>query len=404
MLAAQPVEGQALFVDMNSFFASVEQETKPELRGKPVGVLPYLTDTTCVIAASIEAKQFGVKTGTLVPEARRLCPGILFLADNAATYRDYHRRIMAELDNLRCQITIKSIDEAYLRVPRDLTSQARQLADEVKSSVRRVGSTLRCSVGVAPNLFLAKMGTNLRKPDGLLEIRLADLEGLYATLRLTDLHGISWRLERRLHAIGINTSLELYHAPYSLLKRTFGLPGEAWYLRLRGYEVDERPTHRSQIGHQNTIVPEPARTRTELMTIASGLTYKVAAGLRREDFAARSVGVFARTVHRQYWFNFYRGHTPFTDSATLYQHVERLLERLSLSVPIRLLGVTATDLLPAAALPQSLFDAHRHSEALSAAIDQMGAKYGRGTIIPARQLIGAPMKDSVGFGNAKFLI
>ncbi len=400
MLAAQPQEGAALFVDMNSFFASVEQQEHPELRGRPVGVCPFINDNTCIIAASIEAKRFGVKTGTPIPEARQLCPDIILLGDNPANYRDYHRRIMEALNDTRCRVHPKSIDEAFLVVPRDLRGDAVSLAHDIKARVWSIGSQLSCSIGIAPNQFLAKMGSNFKKPNGLTIIRTEELEHFYSQLRLTDLHGVASRMAQRLHELDIYTPVDFFQAPYAKLARAFGANGQAWYLRLRGYEVDQRPTIRRTIGHETTIVPAPARSLDQVLSTASQLVSKAATRLRGASFGARGIAVHLRYTDRTHWEGHHRGKLAFTDTASFYAHVRRILERAPLDKPVRLVGVTAFDLVPNAALPGTLFDLSSRDDRISQAVDLIESRFGRRSILPARQLLAPIMKDRVGFGNS----
>lgn len=404
VLRRQPELGRAIYIDMNSFFASVEQELHPELRGRPVGVCPFVNDRTCVIAASVEAKRRGVTTGTPIPEARRRCPDIALVSDNVGQYRRYHRRIMDSLADTRCQVHIKSIDEAFLVVPGDLRSQAAEVAQDIRSRIATIGSQLGCSIGIASNLFLAKMGTKLHKPRGLVTIRPEDLEAYYSTLQLTNLYGISWRLERRLNALGIESPLDFYHASYSTLKHAFGIPGERWYFRLRGYEVDERSTTRRMIGHQTTIVPEPAYGLSGVKSVTSQLCYRAAARLRAADLAAQSVQVALRFTDRTYWYGHIRTHVPFWDSATFFQHINTILKRWDTRKPVRLASVTAYDLIPQYSVTASMFGSVEPSVRVSRALDVLTEKFGRSAIVPAIQLLSEPAADRVGFGNAGHVV
>ncbi len=400
LLATKPTDDQALFVDMNSFFASVEQQLRPELRGRPVGVCPFLNDATCIIAASIEAKRLGIKTGTNVGEAKRLCPDIALIEARPAPYRQFHGRIMAALDQTRCRVIIRSIDEALLLVPRDLRPETIELAREIKANLSSLGDQLKASIGIAPNAFLAKMASNFQKPDGLVRLELTGLADFYAQLGLTDLHGVSWRMARRFAAIGLGSPLELSRAPYALLRRFFGLTGEAWYLRLRGYEVDLAPTTRRMIGHQTTLTPHATTDPRKIAGLASQLTYKAAVRLRAAGYAARGVAVYLRYNDRSSWGRVYHGRHPFSDSATFLAHVERLLSRHRLSRPVRLVSVSAIDLVPLAQTTRSLFDEAGGDERLSEALDQINGRFGVGTVRPAEQLLSSPARDAVGFGNA----
>jgi len=400
LLRHQPTPGRALYVDMNSFFASVEQELHPELRGQPVGVCPFVNDATCVIAASMEAKRYGVRTGTRVSEARRLCPDIYLTCGQASSYRRYHHKIMEALATTRCQVTVKSIDEALLVLPSDLRPDALAVGQRVKHLIREIGPQLGCSVGIASNLFLAKMGTKLHKPYGMVEIRLPDLEALYSALRLTDLYGISWRMAARLEKLGITTPLEFYQAPYARLKQAFGVNGERWYLRLRGYEVDERTTTRRMIGHQTTIVPDPALTTQAVLEVASQLAYKAAVRLRAAELAATGVQVAVRFTDRSWWGRTMLRLPPFWDSRGFFNHVERAFSDWVPPKPVRLVSISAIDLLPYHATTMPLFTEPLRSERLSRALDEIDQRFGRLAITPASHLMQSRPVDRVGFGNA----
>lgn len=413
ILRQQPENGRCIFIDMNSFFASVEQQAHPELRGKPVGVCPFITDKTVCIAASVEAKRFGVGTGTSVKEAKLLCPGIKLVQANPRLYREYHRRIMDELENSVGRVNVISVDEAMLLVPSYLRHRSGDLGLEIKERVRKIGEDLKCSVGVAPNYFLSKMGTNLHKPDGFVDIKTTDLEGLYSLLSLTDLHGIAWRMAKRLKAIGINCPLDLYRASYPFLKQAFGVNGVNWYLRMRGFEVDLKPTTRRMIGHQSTIVPNPAKTRAQVLAVASQLTYRAAIRLRKSGLATRSIVVSVRYagVGRSgwgspnsgfgWWGKVYRGAEPFFDSATFFGHVRRLLNKLPMTAPVRFVSVSAVDLVPQGFMTHKLFGDADKEESLSQALDEINFRYGEATITTGTSALRERIHDAIGFGNAR---
>ena len=192
-----------LFLDLNSYFASVEQELRPELRGRPVAVVPLMADTTCCIAASYEAKAFGVRTGTQVGEAKKMCPGIVLVEARHEEYVDYHHRIVEAVERCIPVAAVMSIDEMACRLigrERPLLA-ALELARKVKASVRKhAGATLRCSVGLASNRYLAKVASDMEKPDGLVALTPDILEAALLRLKPRDLPGIGPRMEKRLHA------------------------------------------------------------------------------------------------------------------------------------------------------------------------------------------------------------
>ncbi len=172
---SQGTEMNWLFVDLNSYFASVEQEARPELRGRPVGVVPMMADTTVCIAASYEAKAYGVKTGTVVGEAKKMCPELVLVEARHELYVDYHHRIVEAVESCVPVTAVMSIDEMACRLmgrERPLLA-AMELGRKVKRSIREnVGETLRSSVGLATNRYLAKLASDMEKPDGLVALPL----------------------------------------------------------------------------------------------------------------------------------------------------------------------------------------------------------------------------------------
>ncbi|TAK88981.1 DNA polymerase IV [Patescibacteria group bacterium] len=400
LLSQQPVHGRIIYIDMDSFFASVEQQVNPDLRGKPVAICPFLHNATSVIAASIEAKRLGVRTGTPVRMAKQLCPGLVLLADTPTSYRQFHSAIMAELAETRCQVEVRSIDEAALTVPYDLVPTAPKVAHEVQERIFKVGSQLSCSVGIASNRFLAKMATKLHKPGGIAELRPEDLPVYYELLELTDLYGISWRMERRLNRLGITTPQGFYQASHQLLEQAFGIEGTRWYLRLRGYEVDGRQTKRGMIGHQTTITPEPATEYDQIALVASQLCHRASYRLRLAGLAARCLSVGLRYSDRSKQYRRYYTHYPFWDADSCVRHASKLLKDIPLDQPVRLVDVSLSRLSPQADLTLSLFPEKTPFKQISSVVDQINGRWGRGTIKPALHLGSQQARDRIGFGNA----
>ena len=189
-----------MFLDMNSYFASCEQQRHPELRGKPLGVLTYDSPNAAVIAASKEAKKFGIKSGMRLGDCKLLCPQLITVTTHPAWYRKIHVDFMAILRSYCDDVIPKSIDEAvanfnsYRLVYDDLTAVAKQ----IKADITAQYDYLTCSIGIAPNSFLAKLATGLQKIDGLIVITPENIDSHLATLKLTDLPGIATANERRL--------------------------------------------------------------------------------------------------------------------------------------------------------------------------------------------------------------
>src|SRR5271167_2953632 len=207
-----------LHIDLNSFFASVEQQLHPEYRGRPLAVVPTFADTTVCIAASYEARAFGVKTGTQVGEAKKQCPGIILIEGNHTEYAKYSHRI-AEAVELACPVShTPSIDEMVCQLMgrEQEPPRARKIALEIKQSIyKNVGEALRCSIGMAPNRYLAKIASDMQKPDGLIGLLPSQLPRAIAHLELRDLPGVGARTEVRLNAKGITTMEQLLALDHS---------------------------------------------------------------------------------------------------------------------------------------------------------------------------------------------
>ena len=277
---------RAFYVDFNSYFASVEQQLRPELRGRPVVVLPVIADTTCCIAASYEAKRFGVKTGTLVREAKRLCPDLQLVEAQPAMYVNYHRRLVEAVESCTHVEKVLSIDEMYCELlgheqQRDL---AIKLAREIKRVIaEKVDTELRCSIGIASNVFLVKTATELQKPDGLAVIEQKDLPDCLFGLKLRDLCGIGRKMEQRLGKRGITSVEALCKASRSELREAWGgIGGELMHARLRGVWVTDQPAERASVGHSHVLHPA-LRSHRAAYSVLHRLLQKAAmrlAGLR----------------------------------------------------------------------------------------------------------------------------
>jgi DNA polymerase-4 len=206
---------QWLFLDLDAFFASSEQQENPGLRGRPVIVVQTPAESAVAIAASSAAKAFGIKTGTLVREARRLCPDVVPVRADHRLYTDYHERILKAVDTCLPVEEVMSIDEMACRLmgTEGQVPVAPALALKVKDALcEEVGECLICSIGIAPNVFLGKVGSDLQKPDGLVVITKDDLPGILLGLKLQDIYGIGVRMEQRLHRAGIPTVEQLWNA------------------------------------------------------------------------------------------------------------------------------------------------------------------------------------------------
>jgi DNA polymerase-4 len=278
-----------LFFDLNSYFASCEQQERPELRGRPVAIVPMPTDYTCAIAASYEAKAYGVKTGTRILDAKRLCPGLVCVLARHDVYVRYHHRILAEAIRHIPISKVCSIDEMSSRLPPRQRSreEAVAVAKRLKQGLREnVGAYIKCSIGIAPNSFLAKVATDMEKRDGLVVLDDSVLPGALFDLKLTDLPGINTRMEDRLKRAGVSSVEEFWRLPARQARKIWGsVLGERMWYRLHGYDVEDPPTRTRMIGHSRVLEPD-LRAPGKARLMARKLTVKAASRLRREDHYA----------------------------------------------------------------------------------------------------------------------
>ncbi len=382
-----------LFIDMNAFFASVEQQEKPEIRGKPVAVIPTDAETTSCIAASYEAKAFGVKTGTPVWEARKLCPGIVCIVANHKRYVVMHNRIVDALGSVLDIDRVMSIDEMSCRLIGDERRQetAVALAYQAKQAIfARAGDYMRCSIGIGPNTMLAKMAADMRKPDGLVVLPDAELPAALHELKLQDFPGIGPRMAHRLNLYGVFAVSQLCAMSEKALSEVWGskVLGGRWYRLLRGDDVVDPPSRRQTVSHSH-ILPPDFRTDAGAYGILIHLTHKAAARLRRIQYWAGSVtiGISFRDDepesragwHRNSWDA--RCRIPHCqDTPTILHAVAKLWHtRPPQRVPLKV-GVVLSDLRPAKSATPSLFDEDRKAAEVSRAMDEVNEEFGANVI------------------------
>jgi DNA polymerase-4 len=366
---------------MNSFFASVEQEMNPSLRGKPVAVVPMKdVDTTCCIAVSYEGKAFGVKTGTMVGEARRLCPQIQFIEGDHASYIKYHNRIVEAVESCLPVESVCSIDEMACRLTgsQQDVHVAEALAVKVKATIRtKVGSSLRCSIGVAPNRYLAKIAGDMEKPDGFTVIRPCDLPQILHQLQLRDLPGVGPKMEARLNQKGIRTMETLCSMSAKQMSQAWGsICGEEMWHLLRGEELPEKLSAQKSISHSHVLPPdlrhEPGANR-----VLKKLTAKAATRLRQEGFFASGIQIFVRFMGQDTW-KAHCGLMETQDTRAFINAVGTLWKELP-SGSIYAVGVVLTGLVSEAFHAPSLFEDQRQNQ-LVKTLDRLNQKFGKDVV------------------------
>ncbi len=398
-----------LFVDLNSYFASVEQQVRPELRGRPVGVVPMMADTTCCIAASYEAKAFGVRTGTIVADARRMCPDIELVEARHELYVEYHHRVVEAVESCLPVTAVCSIDEMACRLmgrERPLLA-AMELGRRVKSRIREsAGEMLRSSVGLATNRYLAKVASDMEKPDGLVALPLDLLPEALGGLTLRDLPGIGAKTEMRLTERGITPMKQLMALDCEQAGQLWGsVWGERLWHWLRGEDFDMSETdHLKSISHQHVLAPE-MRTPEKAWAVAHKLLHKAAMRLRSGGLWASSIGLavgFAVPraepgpvsrfgVPSKGWHGELKL-TECQDNQTLITALRRLWESQPKNAEFAhpyFVGVQLGGLVPDRLHTLSLFDSLEGEQSrakLLEAMDQLNQKYGMSTLAPATML------------------
>jgi DNA polymerase IV len=408
-LAANASSLNWLFVDLNSYFASVEQQDRPELRGKPVGVVPMVADTTCCIAASYEAKAFGVRTGTIVADAKHMCPSLVLVEARHELYVEYHHRVVEAVESCLPVTAVCSIDEMACRLmgrERPLLA-AMELGRKVKARIReRVGEMLRSSVGLATNRYLAKIASDMEKPDGLVALPLDILPQSLKGLTLRDLPGIGARTEKRLNERGIHTMDDLLALDCEQAGRLWGsVWGERLWHWLKGEDFDMSETdHLKSISHQHVLAPE-MRSQEKAWAVAHKLLHKAAMRLRTGGLWASSIGLaIGFAVPRSDRVPVSRFGVPSRgwhgevklsecqDNPTLIAALRRLWDsqpQNNESAHPFFVGVQLGGLVPDRLHTLSLFDAMEGEQSrarLLTAMDQLNQKYGMSTLAPATML------------------
>jgi DNA polymerase-4 len=372
-----------LFLDLNAYFASVEQQERPELRGRPVGVVPMLADSTCLIAASYEAKKYGVRTLTRVSEAKQKCPQIALVDGRHGLYTDYHKRVIAAVESVVPIDKVCSIDEMRVRLLESEATEgaARDIALRIKSAIReQVGECLTCSIGLASNPFLAKTASDMQKPDGLVLIHPDHIAEILAPLSLTDFTGINRRMVVRLNLAGIYTAEQLLNATEAELRNAFGsVVGARWWYLLRGVDLPEERERRRSLGNSHVLPPE-FRTREGSYGVLLRLVQKATARLRSEDLAAKSVS-FAVRGKGQKWDHQTRI-KPMRETIAIIQLLQEAWKTNGIEEPTQV-AVTFGDLEAAGQMTFSIFEEDNSRNRLATAVDKLNSRFGKNTILPA---------------------
>lgn len=389
-----------IHLDMDAFYASVEVGDHPELKGKPV-VVGGTSERSVVSAASYEARRYGIRSAMPVVRARQLCPAAIFLPVRMGRYREVSDRIMAIFARFTPLVEPLSLDEAFLDVSGStrLFGSGREIAVAIKRLIREE-TGLTGSAGVAANKLVAKVASDLQKPDGLTVVEPGTEREFLAPLAVSRLWGAGGATIKELALLGITTIGDLAARPVELLTARFGKSG--LHLHQAALGLDDRPVvperEAKSVGHEDTYETDlraPAQIRRELLSLA----VRVGARLRRHQLTGRTVSLKVR----------YADFTTVSRAVTLPEATGdgQLLFRTALALlakteagrrPVRLLGISVSNLVPDNTPRQAdLFGASRRQarrEELNRALDEISRRFGREAINPA--LLSQPGKPPKG--------
>jgi DNA polymerase-4 len=375
---------RAMFVDMNSFFASCEQQLRPELRRKPIAVAAVDCDTTCCIAVSHEAKRHGIKTGTPVWLAKQLCKPIRIIEARPPLYIDLHKKIRAAVESCLPVEKVFSIDEMSCRLSgaEREPEPAIALAKQVKRAIYdQVGQHLHCTVGLAPNRFLAKVATDMQKPNGLVVIDESDLPGKLLGLELIDLPGIGQQMLKRMHNHGIRSVKQLCEASEEKLTEAWhSIVGRYWWHWLRGHDFYEPPTRHRTVGHSHVLPPDMRNDRDAHAVIIRLIT-KAALRLRVMNYWAQRMEIYISFSFRE---EGWKAEVPLglcRDTLSMVQAFCDIWKyRPKYQGAPTQVAITLFNLVPHQNASEPLFPQEQNRVRLSAAIDKLNAKFGHHTI------------------------
>ncbi len=404
-----------MHIDLNSCFATVEQQARVRLRGRPVAVVNRRTDQTMIVTASYEAKAAGVKLGMKLRDAKILCPDLVGVESDPPKYRYVYHKLLDIMNDYSAKVTMKSIDEGVIdfsEAPKAIVERGLEsIGMEIKQRLlTEIGCWMRCNVGIAPNRFLAKTAAGLHKPDGLDIITADNLREVLGTLKLTDLTGIADRNAHRLESVGIYTPLQFLDTPADVLHGSVfkSINGEQWHQRLRGWEVDDVETMVKRVGRQY-VLDRFDLTFDEILDRLHHLCESVGWRMRKQGLSARGIYVGTRTFgmegdrRRSYWHATHVAVSPFFTDETIYS----LARQLFINAPPNIRDINVHCYLLQQDEPSqiSLFaDQIARERAVTNAIDELNDRYGEHTVHAASTLTTGPfVKTKVPFGSTRYL-
>lgn len=396
-----PTSPLKMHLDINSCFATIEQQANPLLRHKPIAVAADTADYGCIVAPSIEAKKLGIKTGTRVGEAKKICPSLVVLPPDTNKYRSVFYQLKDLLSQFATQVNPLSIDEFNLNLQDQpyLSGQIKSFSSSLKKSIRDdIGEWISVSIGIAPCFSLAKLAAGLKKPDGFTVIDSDNFKEIYSSLDLKDLPGINHGYSLRLYMSGIYSVLDLYNSSPGQLKSAFdSVVGYDWYLKLRGWPVKNKTTRKSF--SNSHVLPEPIHSSYQLKALLHKLLHKATLRAHQNNFLPRQLGLYLSFVDGSSFRDFIHLKQPLINSFQSFKMLDHLLKK-SPHKTVKKARVTLSDLVSKNFTPQKLFQSVKHQEKLSALLSEVNQRFGTFSLVPARLKAASNLApDRISFGK-----
>jgi DNA polymerase-4 len=409
-------DSRVLFIDMDSFFARCEQQVNYWLRNRPVGVCVYTGKYGCVISLSKEAKALGIKAGTRLNDVMAICPEFIPIESNPARYRGYHTKIINILQEYAVDVVPKSIDEAIINLTNQENTDPLTIAKQIKKDIlERVGDWLTCSVGIAPNAFLAKLASVRGKkiPEGLLMITHENIDEILRPLRLGDLPGIGGNMSYRLERAGIMTPLDMRYAGPHKLKAIFkGIEGIFWHYRLNFIETNIVAHEYRGMQAMRQISAEKRQSMEYINQLFMTLCLTLEKRMVKHKFRCKAIGFTARYEDNTRWDDAFTITTPVQDAISMMNMIKLRVEKFQqlmkcdpiFNNDITQMRVSVTNFVDSDSMIYSLFEDIDKKETAFKTMHDIKSRFGSDKLIRAIEMTdGQVIKDVIGFGSVKDL-
>ncbi|KKQ23730.1 MAG: DNA-directed DNA polymerase [Candidatus Roizmanbacteria bacterium GW2011_GWC2_37_13] len=395
-----------MHIDLNSCFATVAQQAHPRLREKPLVIAAYSTPSGCVLASSIEAKRLGIKTGMRVKDAKKICPNVIVRENDPELVRDVSDKFMKICSGYSPRVTPKSVDEIVINFSEAKNYWKKSLTQiglEIKKRfLQEIGEWIFCNVGISTNRTLAKLASSLHKPDGLDVIDYKNIKQVYSSIKLVDFPGINFRYQARLNAAGIFSPLEFLAADDNFLRKIVfqSIVGHYWYLRLRGYEVDDYETTRKSFGQEYSLGQKTA-DREKLSQLLMMLTEKMGRRLRASCQTAQGIYLGILYDDWTFWHKGKKFNESLYTTQELFKKALIIFSQQPVKKTVRKISISCFGLSPVGNQNLTLFEMDLEKKRrISSAVDDINDRWGEYAVAPALMLESKKIiLDRIAFGN-----